>query len=59
MKRTKRTLTGIAFTAMLALSLIAAGGDADASTKRGGPAQFQTSSQVDDKFIRSLGVTWE
>lgn len=52
-------LTGTLFTAMLALSLIASGGDADARTKRGPQPLPATPSQVDDGLIRSLGVTWE
>jgi len=68
MTKMKRALTGIAFSAVLALSLVASAGEAFAatlSTRDGGivvDGQGQKNKPTSPKpagLPRSLGVTWE
>jgi hypothetical protein len=63
---TIRSVTGIVFAAMLALSLIATTVDAlaDTGAHNGGPAFFDQGSDGNNSFLRPrplgrLGVTWE
>jgi hypothetical protein len=62
MMKTKRLLGGIAFAAILALSLVASGGDAYAKVKSSGgnvvTNDTTTSTPAPDIF-QVLGVTWE
>jgi len=67
MKNTTRIVTGVAFTAMLALSLIAGGGDAYAKVKAGGgqtnnnsggTITFTAPIPMTETF-EVLGITWE
>lgn len=66
MKNAKRIVTGLAFTAVLALSLLASGGDADAKTKVAGRIQLITNggsitvpAQAIPGLLHAAGVTWE
>jgi hypothetical protein len=61
MTNTKRMLGGIAFAAVVALSLVASGGDAYAKLKSSGGnvvTNDTTSTPTPDVF-QVLGVTWE
>ena len=65
MKNTKRIVTGLAFAATLALSLLAGGGDAYARTKGGG-GQTHNSGGITitlptpaAETFREVGITWE
>ena len=67
MKNTKRIVTGLAFTATLALSLLATGGDAYARVKvGGGHANNSTGGTITftaplpmTEMFEVLGITWE
>ena len=61
MKNAKRIVTGLAFTAALALSLLASGGEADARTKTGGrlPVTAPAPAAAAPAVVHTLGVTWE
>jgi hypothetical protein len=68
MTKAKRLITGLAFTATIALTLLASGGDAYAKVKNGGGNQHNASGgtitititvdQSNDTVI-DLGITWE
>ena len=67
MKNTKRIVTGLAFAATLALSLLASGGDAYARVKgggghtsnsSGGTITFTSPIPMTEAF-EVLGITWE
>jgi hypothetical protein len=67
MKNTKKIVTGLAFAATLALSLMASGGDAYArvksgggnvSTSGGGTITFSFPTPATEIF-EVLGITWE
>ena len=67
MKNTKRIVTGLAFAATLALSLMASGGDAYARVKggggqtsnsSGGTITFTSPTPMTEVF-EVLGITWE
>lgn len=64
MKNVKRMLTGIAFTLVLALSLTAMSGEADAKSRGGNnrPVTAETTSSTSPApagALNALGVTWE
>jgi hypothetical protein len=67
MKNTKRIVTGLLFTASLALSLLASGGDAYAKSKSGPSRAFTSDHDITitipstplNGLLRALGVTWE
>jgi len=66
MKNAKKIITGIAFTAVLALGLIANGGDADAKSRSGGGnttvfGDVTITIIVDPSSneLLPLGITWE
>jgi len=63
MTKTKRMLGGIAFAAIVALSLVASGGDAYAKLKASGgdvvTNDTTTSTPTPPDLFPVLGVTWE
>jgi hypothetical protein len=67
MKKALKIVTGLAFTATLALTLVATGDDAFAKSKAGGGNQHNANGDVititvdpsADPVYRALGVTWE
>ena len=61
MKSMKRTVIGIAFAAMLALTFVASGTNAYASPGKGqgqGPTNTTPAQQTGGLF-QALGITWE
>ena len=68
MKKTMRIVSALAFTATLALTLVAGGGDAYAKNRAGGGNQYHGNGDVTttitldpgvDNTVIDLGVTWE
>jgi len=59
MKSMKRTVIGIAFGAMLALTLVTSGTNAYAGSGKGQGPTTVTPAQKTGGLFESLGITWE